>query len=289
MRGHARRVVSEAGFSAAIARKLVEAGARGRRISREARGRGCRPSIARCGPAPCNEDLLDRGGGMFCRPHRRRRRPLPPPSSPPAAWCATAPAGSRRSPPTAARMPRSSCASTQRVSLGVPVFSVRDAADTAPETTGRPAQHATMVLIDTMGMVSQRRPHGGRAGGHAPPARRRRRAGCCCSTPLARGVTTGRRGAHLCRRRLGRLHLHSRQDEAASLSLRRWRRCRGRHELDIRYLTSGQRVPEGPAPAQPCLPPCIARLRQGQHRRPSPLAPAAGDEAGMLLAAGRWP
>jgi len=158
--------------------------------------------------------------------------------------------------------------------LGVPVFSVRDAADLRQTLAGLRNKH--MVLIDTMGMSQRDRMVAEQAAmlSGAGDVRRLLLLNATARGDTLDDVVRAYAGDDLagC--------IFTKVDEAASLAPAL--DVAVRHELDIRYLTNGQRVPEDLH-----LPNRAYLLHRAlrEHGSASPWH-LQGDEAGMLLAAG---
>ncbi|ENO89499.1 flagellar biosynthesis protein FlhF, partial [Thauera linaloolentis] len=157
--------------------------------------------------------------------------------------------------------------------LGVPVFSVRDAADLRQTLAGLRNKH--MVLIDTMGMSQRDRMVAEQASmlGGAGDVRRLLLLNATVRGDTLDDVVRAYAGADLagC--------IFTKVDEAASLAPAL--DVAVRHGLDIRYLANGQRVPED------LHLPNRAYLLHRALRQQGPESPwhLDGDEAGMMLAA----
>jgi flagellar biosynthesis protein FlhF len=263
----------EAGFSATIARKLVASVTEDadRIEAREAVGAELDRMMRACGS---DEDLLERGG----------------------VFALVGPTGVGKTTTTAKLAARCVvCHGAGRLALittdgyrigaqeqlriygrilGVPVFSVRDAADLRQTLAGLRNKH--MVLIDTMGMSQRDRMVAEQAAMLAGAGDVRR---LLLLNATARGdtlddVVRAYAGDDLagC--------IFTKVDEAASLAPAL--DVAVRNGLDIRYLTNGQRVPEDMH-----LPNRAYLLHRAlrEHAGGSPWH-LDGDEAGMLLAAG---
>lgn len=158
--------------------------------------------------------------------------------------------------------------------LGVSVHLARDAKDL--RATLRDLQHTHMVLIDTMGMSQRDRMVAEQAAmlSGAGDVRRLLLLNATARGDTLDDVVRAYAGGDLagC--------IFTKVDEAASLAPAL--DVAVRHELDIRYLTNGQRVPEDLH-----LPNRAYLLHRAlrEHGSASPWH-LQGDEAGMLLAAG---
>ena len=263
----------EAGFSAAIARKLVEAVHEDadRIEAREAVGAALDRLMRACAS---DEDLLDRGGVYaLVGPTGVGKTTT---TAKLAARCVVRHGAGRLALITTDGY-RIGAQEQLRIYgriLGVPVFSVRDAADLRQTLAGLRNKH--MVLIDTMGMSQRDRMV-------AEQAAMLSGAGDVRRLLLLNATTRGDTLDDVVRAYAGddlAGCIFTKVDEAASLAPAL--DVAVRHELDIRYLTNGQRVPEDLH-----LPNRAYLLHRAlrEHGSASPWH-LQGDEAGMLLAAG---
>ena len=264
----------EAGFSAAIARKLVEAVLEDadRIEAREAVGAALDRLMRACAS---DEDLLDRGGVYaLVGPTGVGKTTT---TAKLAARCVVRHGAGRLALITTDGY-RIGAQEQLRIYgriLGVPVFSVRDAADLRQTLAGLRNKH--MVLIDTMGMSQRDRMVAEQAAmlSGAGDVRRLLLLNATARGDTLDDVVRAYAGDDLagC--------IFTKVDEAASLAPAL--DVAVRHELDIRYLTNGQRVPEDLH-----LPNRAYLLHRAlrEHGSASPWH-LQGDEAGMLLAAGR--
>ncbi|WP_345794774.1 flagellar biosynthesis protein FlhF [Thauera sp. JM12B12] len=262
----------EAGFSAAVARKLAEAVAEdaGRTEAREAVGAALDRLMRTCAS---DEDLLDRGGVFaLVGPTGVGKTTT---TAKLAARCVVRHGAGKLALITTDGY-RIGAQEQLRIYgriLGVPVFSVRDAGDLRQTLAGLRNKH--MVLIDTMGMSQRDRMVAEQAAMLAGAGDVRR---LLLLNATARGdtlddVVRAYAGDDLagC--------IFTKVDEAASLAPAL--DVAVRHTLDIRYLTNGQRVPEDlHLPNRAYL--LHRALREHAGESPWHLS---GDEAGMLLAA----
>ncbi len=263
----------EAGFSAAIARKLVEAVLEDadRIEAREAVGAALDRLMRACAS---DEDLLDRGGVYaLVGPTGVGKTTT---TAKLAARCVVRHGAGRLALITTDGY-RIGAQEQLRIYgriLGVPVFSVRDAADLRQTLAGLRNKH--MVLIDTMGMSQRDRMVAEQAAmlSGAGDVRRLLLLNATARGDTLDDVMRAYAGDDLagC--------IFTKVDEAASLAPAL--DVAVRHELDIRYLTNGQRVPEDLH-----LPNRAYLLHRAlrEHGSASPWH-LQGDEAGMLLAAG---
>lgn len=263
----------EAGFSAAIARKLVEAvhEEADRIEARETVGAALDRMMRACGS---DEDLLDRGGVYaLVGPTGVGKTTT---TAKLAARCVVRHGAGRLALITTDGY-RIGAQEQLRIYgriLGVPVFSVRDAADLRQTLAGLRNKH--MVLIDTMGMSQRDRMVAEQAAmlSGAGDVRRLLLLNATARGDTLDDVVRAYAGDDLagC--------IFTKVDEAASLAPAL--DVAVRHELDIRYLTNGQRVPEDLH-----LPNRAYLLHRAlrEHGSTSPWH-LQGDEAGMLLAAG---
>ncbi|HRG70033.1 MAG TPA: flagellar biosynthesis protein FlhF [Thauera aminoaromatica] len=263
----------EAGFSAAIARKLVEAVHEDadRIEAREAVGAALDRLMRACAS---DEDLLDRGGVYaLVGPTGVGKTTT---TAKLAARCVVRHGADRLALLTTDGY-RIGAQEQLRIYgriLGVPVFSVRDAADLRQTLAGLRNKH--MVLIDTMGMSQRDRMVAEQAAmlSGAGDVRRLLLLNATARGDTLDDVVRAYAGGDLagC--------IFTKVDEAASLAPAL--DVAVRHELDIRYLTNGQRVPEDLH-----LPNRAYLLHRAlrEHGSASPWH-LQGDEAGMLLAAG---
>jgi len=263
----------EAGFSAAIARKLVEAVHEDadRIEAREAVGAALDRLMRACAS---DEDLLDRGGVYaLVGPTGVGKTTT---TAKLAARCVVRHGAGRLALITTDGY-RIGAQEQLRIYgriLGVPVFSVRDAADLRQTLAGLRNKH--MVLIDTMGMSQRDRMVAEQAAmlSGAGDVRRLLLLNATARGDTLDDVVRAYAGDDLagC--------IFTKVDEAASLAPAL--DVAVRHELDIRYLTNGQRVPEDLH-----LPNRAYLLHRAlrEHGSASPWH-LQGDEAGMLLAAG---
>ena len=263
----------EAGFSAAIARKLVEAVLEDadRIEAREAVGAALDHLMRACAS---DEDLLDRGGVYaLVGPTGVGKTTT---TAKLAARCVVRHGAGRLALITTDGY-RIGAQEQLRIYgriLGVPVFSVRDAADLRQTLAGLRNKH--MVLIDTMGMSQRDRMVAEQAAmlSGAGDVRRLLLLNATARGDTLDDVVRAYAGDDLagC--------IFTKVDEAASLAPAL--DVAVRHELDIRYLTNGQRVPEDLH-----LPNRAYLLHRAlrEHGSASPWH-LQGDEAGMLLAAG---
>ncbi|HNF75179.1 MAG TPA: flagellar biosynthesis protein FlhF [Thauera aminoaromatica] len=263
----------EAGFSAAIARKLVEAVHEDadRIEAREAVGAALDRLMRACAS---DEDLLDRGGVYaLVGPTGVGKTTT---TAKLAARCVVRHGAGRLALITTDGY-RIGAQEQLRIYgriLGVPVFSVRDAADLRQTLAGLRNKH--MVLIDTMGMSQRDRMVAEQAAmlSGAGDVRRLLLLNATARGDTLDDVVRAYAGGDLagC--------IFTKVDEAASLAPAL--DVAVRHELDIRYLTNGQRVPEDLH-----LPNRAYLLHRAlrEHGSASPWH-LQGDEAGMLLAAG---
>ena len=263
----------EAGFSAAIARKLVEAVLEDadRIEAREAVGAALDRLMRACAS---DEDLLDRGGVYaLVGPTGVGKTTT---TAKLAARCVVRHGAGRLALITTDGY-RIGAQEQLRIYgriLGVPVFSVRDAADLRQTLAGLRNKH--MVLIDTMGMSQRDRMVAEQAAmlSGAGDVRRLLLLNATARGDTLDDVVRAYAGDDLagC--------VFTKVDEAASLAPAL--DVAVRHELDIRYLTNGQRVPEDLH-----LPNRAYLLHRAlrEHGSASPWH-LQGDEAGMLLAAG---
>ena len=263
----------EAGFSAAIARKLVEAVLEDadRIEAREAVGAALDRLMRACAS---DEDLLDRGGVYaLVGPTGVGKTTT---TAKLAARCVVRHGAGRLALITTDGY-RIGAQEQLRIYgriLGVPVFSVRDAADLRQTLAGLRNKH--MVLIDTMGMSQRDRMVAEQAAmlSGAGDVRRLLLLNATARGDTLDDVMRAYAGDDLagC--------VFTKVDEAASLAPAL--DVAVRHELDIRYLTNGQRVPEDLH-----LPNRAYLLHRAlrEHGSASPWH-LQGDEAGMLLAAG---
>ena len=263
----------EAGFSAAIARKLVEAVLEDadRIEAREAVGAALDRLMRACAS---DEDLLDRGGVYaLVGPTGVGKTTT---TAKLAARCVVRHGAGRLALITTDGY-RIGAQEQLRIYgriLGVPVFSVRDAADLRQTLAGLRNKH--MVLIDTMGMSQRDRMV-------AEQAAMLSGAGDVRTLLLLNATARGDTLDDVVRAYAGddlAGCIFTKVDEAASLAPAL--DVAVRHELDIRYLTNGQRVPEDLH-----LPNRAYLLHRAlrEHGSASPWH-LQGDEAGMLLAAG---
>ncbi|HPE06015.1 MAG TPA: flagellar biosynthesis protein FlhF [Thauera sp.] len=263
----------EAGFSAAIARKLVEAVLEDadRIEAREAVGAALDRLMRACAS---DEDLLDRGGVYaLVGPTGVGKTTT---TAKLAARCVVRHGAGRLALITTDGY-RIGAQEQLRIYgriLGVPVFSVRDAADLRQTLAGLRNKH--MVLIDTMGMSQRDRMVAEQAAmlSGAGDVRRLLLLNATARGDTLDDVVRAYAGDDLagC--------IFTKVDEAASLAPAL--DVAVRHELDIRYLTNGQRVPEDlHLPNRAYL--LHRALREHGNASPWHLQ---GDEAGMLLAAG---
>lgn len=262
----------EAGFSAAIARKLVEAVLEDadRIEAREAVGAALDRLMRACAS---DEDLLDRGGVYaLVGPTGVGKTTT---TAKLAARCVVRHGAGRLALITTDGY-RIGAQEQLRIYgriLGVPVFSVRDAADLRQTLAGLRNKH--MVLIDTMGMSQRDRMVAEQAAmlSGAGDVRRLLLLNATARGDTLDDVVRAYAGDDLagC--------IFTKVDEAASLAPAL--DVAVRHELDIRYLTNGQRVPEDLH-----LPNRAYLLHRAlrEHGSASPWH-LQGDEAGMLLAA----
>ncbi|MFU2488479.1 flagellar biosynthesis protein FlhF [Thauera sp. WH-1] len=262
----------EAGFSALVARKLAEAVAEeaSRTEAREAVGSALDSMMRACAS---DEDLLDRGGVYaLVGPTGVGKTTT---TAKLAARCVVRHGAGKLALITTDGY-RIGAQEQLRIYgriLGVPVFSVRDAADLR-QTLGS-LRNKHMVLIDTMGMSQRDRLVGEQAAMLAGAGDVRR---LLLLNATARGdtlddVVRAYAGPDLagC--------IFTKVDEAAALAPAL--DVAVRHALDIRYLTNGQRVPEDlHLPNRAYL--LHRALREHAGESPWHLS---GDEAGMLLAA----
>ena len=263
----------EAGFSAAIARNLVEAVLEDadRIEAREAVGAALDRLMRACAS---DEDLLDRGGVYaLVGPTGVGKTTT---TAKLAARCVVRHGAGRLALITTDGY-RIGAQEQLRIYgriLGVPVFSVRDAADLRQTLAGLRNKH--MVLIDTMGMSQRDRMVAEQAAmlSGAGDVRRLLLLNATARGDTLDDVMRAYAGDDLagC--------IFTKVDEAASLAPAL--DVAVRHELDIRYLTNGQRVPEDLH-----LPNRAYLLHRAlrEHGSASPWH-LQGDEAGMLLAAG---
>ena len=263
----------EAGFSAAIARKLVEAVHEDadRIEAREAVGAALDRLMRACAS---DEDLLDRGGVYaLVGPTGVGKTTT---TAKLAARCVVRHGAGRLALITTDGY-RIGAQEQLRIYgriLGVPVFSVRDAADLRQTLAGLRTKH--MVLIDTMGLSQRDRMVAEQAAmlSGAGDVRRLLLLNATARGDTLDDVVRAYAGGDLagC--------IFTKVDEAASLAPAL--DVAVRHELDIRYLTNGQRVPEDLH-----LPNRAYLLHRAlrEHGSASPWH-LQGDEAGMLLAAG---
>ena len=263
----------EAGFSAAIARNLVEAVLEDadRIEAREAVGAALDRLMRACAS---DEDLLDRGGVYaLVGPTGVGKTTT---TAKLAARCVVRHGAGRLALITTDGY-RIGAQEQLRIYgriLGVPVFSVRDAADLRQTLAGLRNKH--MVLIDTMGMSQRDRMVAEQAAmlSGAGDVRRLLLLNATARGDTLDDVVRAYAGDDLagC--------IFTKVDEAASLAPAL--DVAVRHELDIRYLTNGQRVPEDLH-----LPNRAYLLHRAlrEHGSASPWH-LQGDEAGMLLAAG---
>lgn len=263
----------EAGFSAAIARKLVEAVHEDadRIEAREAVGAALDRLMRACAS---DEDLLDRGGVYaLVGPTGVGKTTT---TAKLAARCVVRHGAGRLALITTDGY-RIGAQEQLRIYgriLGVPVFSVRDAADLRQTLAGLRNKH--MVLIDTMGLSQRDRMVAEQAAmlSGAGDVRRLLLLNATARGDTLDDVVRAYAGGDLagC--------IFTKVDEAASLAPAL--DVAVRHELDIRYLTNGQRVPEDLH-----LPNRAYLLHRAlrEHGSASPWH-LQGDEAGMLLAAG---
>ena len=263
----------EAGFSAAIARKLVEAVLEDadRIEAREAVGAALDRLMRACAS---DEDLLDRGGVYaLVGPTGVGKTTT---TAKLAARCVVRHGAGRLALITTDGY-RIGAQEQLRIYgriLGVPVFSVRDAADLRQTLAGLRNKH--MVLIDTMGMSQRDRMVAEQAAmlSGAGDVRRLLLLNATARGDTLDDVVRAYAGDDLagC--------IFTKVDEAASPAPAL--DVAVRHELDIRYLTNGQRVPEDlHLPNRAYL--LHRALREHGNASPWHLQ---GDEAGMLLAAG---
>ena len=263
----------EAGFSAAIARKLVEAVLEDadRIEAREAVGAALDRLMRACAS---DEDLLDRGGVYaLVGPTGVGKTTT---TAKLAARCVVRHGAGRLALITTDGY-RIGAQEQLRIYgriLGVPVFSVRDAADLRQTLAGLRNKH--MVLIDTMGMSQRDRMV-------AEQAKMLSGVGDVRRLLLLNATARGDTLDDVVRAYAGddlAGCIFTKVDEAASLAPAL--DVAVRHELDIRYLTNGQRVPEDLH-----LPNRAYLLHRAlrEHGSASPWH-LQGDEAGMLLAAG---
>ena len=263
----------EAGFSATIARKLVASVTEDadRIEAREAVGAALDRMMHACGS---DDDLLERGGVFaLVGPTGVGKTTT---TAKLAARCVVRHGAGRLALITTDGY-RIGAQEQLRIYgriLGVPVFSVRDAADLRQTLAGLRNKH--MVLIDTMGMSQRDRMVAEQAAMLASAGDVRR---LLLLNATARGdtlddVVRAYAGDDLagC--------IFTKVDEAASLAPAL--DVAVRNGLDIRYLTNGQRVPEDLH-----LPNRAYLLHRAlrEHAGASPWH-LDGDEAGMLLAAG---
>ena len=263
----------EAGFSAAIARKLVEAVHEDadRIEAREAVGAALDRLMRACAS---DEDLLDRGGVYaLVGPTGVGKTTT---TAKLAARCVVRHGAGRLALITTDGY-RIGAQEQLRIYgriLGVPVFSVRDAADLRQTLAGLRNKH--MVLIDTMGMSQRDRMVAEQAAmlSGAGDVRRLLLLNATARGDTLDDVVRAYAGDDLAS------YIFTKVDEAASLAPAL--DVAVRHELDIRYLTNGQRVPEDLH-----LPNRAYLLHRAlrEHGSASPWH-LQGDEAGMLLAAG---
>ena len=263
----------EAGFSAAIARKLVEAVHEDadRIEAREAVGAALDRLMRACAS---DEDLLDRGGVYaLVGPTGVGKTTT---TAKLAARCVVRHGAGRLALITTDGY-RIGAQEQLRIYgriLGVPVFSVRDAADLRQTLAGLRNKH--MVLLDTLGMSQRDRMVAEQAAmlSGAGDVRRLLLLNATARGDTLDDVVRAYAGGDLagC--------IFTKVDEAASLAPAL--DVAVRHELDIRYLTNGQRVPEDLH-----LPNRAYLLHRAlrEHGSASPWH-LQGDEAGMLLAAG---
>ena len=263
----------EAGFSAAIARKLVEAVLEDadRIEAREAVGAALDRLMRACAS---DEDLLDRGGVYaLVGPTGVGKTTT---TAKLAARCVVRHGAGRLALITTDGY-RIGAQEQLRIYgriLGVPVFSVRDAADLRQTLAGLRNKH--MVLIDTMGMSQRDRMVAEQAAMLAGAGDVRR---LLLLNATARGDTLDDVVRAYAGEDLAGC-IFTKVDEAASLAPAL--DVAVRHKLDIRYLTNGQRVPEDlHLPNRAYL--LHRALREHAGESPWHLS---GDEAGMLLAAG---
>jgi len=262
----------EAGFSAAIARKLVEAVPEdaSRTEAREAVGSMLdRMMRARSS----DEDLLDRGGVYaLVGPTGVGKTTT---TAKLAARCVVRHGAGKLALITTDGY-RIGAQEQLRIYgriLGVPVYSVRDGADLRQTLAGLRNKH--MVLIDTMGMSQRDRLVGEQAAMLSAAGDVRR---LLLLNATARGDTLDDVVRAYAGNDLAGC-IFTKVDESAALAPAL--DVAVRHELDIRYLTNGQRVPEDLH-----LPNRAYLLHRAlrEHAGESPWR-LDGDEAGMLLAA----
>ena len=262
----------EAGFSAATARKLVEAVAEdaGRTEAREAAGAALDRMMHACAS---DEDLLDQGGVFaLVGPTGVGKTTT---TAKLAARCVVRHGAGKLALITTDGY-RIGAQEQLRIYgriLGVPVFSVRDAADLRQTLAGLRNKH--MVLIDTMGMSQRDRMVAEQAAmlSGAGDVRRLLLLNATVRGDTLDDVVRAYAGDDLagC--------IFTKVDEAASLAPAL--DVTVRHQLDIRYLTNGQRVPEDlHLPNRAYL--LHRALREHAGESPWHLN---GDEAGFMLAA----
>lgn len=262
----------EAGFSAATARKLVESVPEdaGRTEAREAAGVALDRMMRACAT---DEDLLDRGGVFaLVGPTGVGKTTT---TAKLAARCVVRHGAGKLALITTDGY-RIGAQEQLRIYgriLGVPVYSVRDAADLRQTLAGLRNKH--MVLIDTMGMSQRDRMVAEQAAmlSGAGDVRRLLLLNATARGDTLDDVVRAYAGQDLagC--------IFSKVDEAASLAPAL--DVAVRHQLDIRYLTNGQRVPEDlHLPNRAYL--LHRALREHAGESPWHLS---GDEAGFMLAA----
>ncbi|MGD9869652.1 MAG: flagellar biosynthesis protein FlhF [Thauera sp.] len=262
----------EAGFAAATARKLVESVPEDatRTEAHEAVGGALDRMMRACAS---DEDLLDRGGVFaLVGPTGVGKTTT---TAKLAARCVVRHGASKLALITTDGY-RIGAQEQLRIYgriLGVPVFSVRDAADLRQTLAGLRNKH--MVLIDTMGMSQRDRMVAEQAAmlSGAGDVRRLLLLNATARGDTLDDVVRAYAGDDLagC--------IFTKVDEAASLAPAL--DVAVRHALDIRYLTNGQRVPEDlHLPNRAYL--LHRALREHAGESPWHLS---GDEAGFMLAA----
>ena len=262
----------EAGFSAVIARKLAEAVSEDatRMEAREAAGVALDRMVR---ARASDEDFIDRGGVVaLVGPTGVGKTTT---TAKIAARCVLRHGASRLALITTDGY-RIGAQEQLRIYgriLGVPVFSVRDAADLRQTLAGLRNKH--MVLIDTMGMSQRDRMVAEQAAmlSGAGDVRRLLLLNATARGDTLDDVVRAYSGSDLagC--------VFTKVDEAASLAP--VLDVAVRHGLDIRYLTNGQRVPEDlHLPNRAYL--LHRALRERNAETPWHLH---DDEAGMMLAA----
>ena len=262
----------EAGFSSSVARRLCEAVREDadRSEAREAVGAALDRQMRACAS---DEDLLDRGGVFaLVGPTGVGKTTT---TAKIAARCVVRHGASKLALITTDGY-RIGAQEQLRIYgriLGVPVYSVRDAADLRQTLAGLRNKH--MVLIDTMGMSQRDRMVAEQAAMLAGAGDVRR---LLLLNATARGDTLDDVVRAYAGEDLAGC-IFTKVDEAASLAPAL--DVAVRHKLDIRYLTNGQRVPEDlHLPNRAYL--LHRALREHAGESPWHLS---GDEAGMLLAA----